>query len=259
MRTSVARENDKDNQSCSPSIRLTRANHRSMPVAHNKKILITGCGRSGTKYITFVLRRLGVDVRHERMGRDGVASWYMAVDTSRVPFGQPRRGTTFEHIYHQVRHPLQVIASAATFKEPSWQFICAHSPISMREPLLLRSLKYWYYWNLEAEKIAHWRYRIEDFPAVFPAFCERLRVAPNPQAISRPACDVNTRAKGRLFHLYEELCERLRAEPYPLLARWLAGQPADSDPPLSWLDLRSVHPEWTEAIRAKALQYGYTT
>ena len=93
---------------------------------------------------------------------------------------------------------------------------------------------------------------MRTFPQ-FPAFCERLRVAPNPQAISRPACDVNTRAKGRLFHLYEELCERLRAEPYPLLARWLAGQPAGSDLPLSWLDLEGRSPRMDRGDKRKSI------
>ena len=32
-------------------------------------LIVTGCGRTGTKYTAFALRRMGLDVRHERLGR----------------------------------------------------------------------------------------------------------------------------------------------------------------------------------------------
>ena len=47
--------------------------------AVRRKLLVTGCARSGTLYTTMALRALGLDVRHERpiwpngrMGRDGI-------------------------------------------------------------------------------------------------------------------------------------------------------------------------------------------
>ena len=223
-----------------------------------KRLLITGCGRSGTKYITHLLRRLGLDVRHERMGRDGIASWGMAVDAGAVAWGVPMRDFAFEQVFHQVRDPREVIASATTFKPDSWAFICAHTPIPLDEPVLLRAAKYWYYWNLEAEKIAHWRYRIDAFHQVFDEFCARLHLTPDPCVLEQVPPDVNTRRRGRLFHLYEELCERLRLDASPVLKQRLsAARNPGENAVLSWETLRTLDAELTEKIQAKALQYGY--
>ena len=225
-----------------------------------KTLLITGCGRSGTKYATFVLRRLGLDVRHEKMGEDGVASWFMAVDAKTVPFGDASRNFVFNHVFHQVRHPLTVIPSVASFKEDTWRFVCAHAPIDINERLLLRCAKYWYYWNLNAEKIADWRYRIEDFETVFNPFCERLGVVPDTRVLEQISRDVNTRKLGWAFHVYEELCNRLGQTPKPLIKRWLSvNKNRDGQHPMSWNSLQLLDGELTENIRRKALDYGYTT
>jgi hypothetical protein len=224
-----------------------------------RKLLITGCGRSGTKYIALLMRRLGLDVRHEELGVDGVASWYMAVDTNEVPFGPALRGCEFEHIHHQLRHPLAVIASASTFKRQTWEFICAHIPVSLREPLPLRCAKYWYYWNLEAEKVAHWRYRVEDLSTVFQAMCRRLEVPGDPALLERVPMDLNTRSRGRLYHYWQEALHRLHLEYGSGTSRstssaWNeAGQNS-----LTWADLDALDPLLSARIRAKAIEYGYT-
>jgi hypothetical protein len=223
-----------------------------------KRVLITGCGRSGTKYITFVLRRLGLDVGHERMGDDGIASWCMAVNAESVAWGVSASRYSFEHVLHQVRHPLDAIASIATFKEPSWRFICAHAPIVADEPVLLRSAKYWYHWNLEAEKIAHWRYAVEQLPEHFEEFCERLQLQPKREALERVSHDVNTRKLGRAAHIHEELSERLRIDPNPLLKRWLA-RPAGNEVLArpTWEDLAALDLALGRDIQDKAQEYGY--
>lgn len=38
-------------------------------------LLITGCGRSGTHFTARLLQEIGLDVGHETLGKDGVASW----------------------------------------------------------------------------------------------------------------------------------------------------------------------------------------
>lgn len=223
-----------------------------------KRLLITGCGRSGTKYITHLLRRLGLDVGHERMGEDGIASWTMAVNAEVVAWGVPVRHYDFDQVFHQVRDPRQVIASAMTFKPASWSFICAHTPISPEDPILLRAAKYWYYWNLEAEKSAGWRYRIDTFRDVFEEFCERLHLSPDRRVLAQVDPDVNTRRRGRAFHLYEELCERLRCDVSPAIKRRLSGSSGAAGQELpSWEALRALDPVLTDRIRSKALEYGY--
>lgn len=223
-----------------------------------KRLLITGCGRSGTKYVTHLLRRLGLDVPHERMGEDGIASWGMAVAADAVTWGVPASGYDFDHVFHQVREPRQVIASVTTFKPRSWAFICAHTPIPLDDPILLRAAKYWYYWNLEAEKIARWRYRIDNFQDVFEEFCGRLTLTPDRSVFAQVDADVNTRKRGRVFHLYEELCERLHLDASPAIKRWLSAAAAPGGPQVpSWATLRALDPVLTERIQSKAIEYGY--
>jgi len=225
-----------------------------------KLVLVTGSGRSGTKYVCFVLRRLGLDVRHETMGRDGIASWCMAVDVERAPWGVPRGAYDFANVFHQVRHPLAVIASCTTFKDESWRFIREHVEWTADDCLLLRAAKYWLLWNERAEAGATWRYRIEDLPLVFPEFCERLGVEVDPSVLGRVPTDVNTRLFGRPFHLYEQLWERLGLDPSASGRRWTAvlGQ-STGRAPLSWDALEAVSPTWTDRVRRKAIEYGYTS
>ena len=38
-------------------------------------ILVTGTGRSGTHYTAVVMQKLGLDIPHEAVGKDGASSW----------------------------------------------------------------------------------------------------------------------------------------------------------------------------------------
>ena len=39
------------------------------------RLLVTGSERSGTHYMWAMLQRLGLDVHHEGVGKDGAVSW----------------------------------------------------------------------------------------------------------------------------------------------------------------------------------------
>ena len=77
----------------------------------NKKVLVTGCGRSGTGYMCTFLKASGLDVHHEYMGADGSVSWLMGATVDKAPWGPLAKGFHFEHVFHQVRNPLKVIQS----------------------------------------------------------------------------------------------------------------------------------------------------
>jgi len=225
-----------------------------------KKVLITGCGRSGTKYITFILRRLGLDVMHEKVGRDGTASWLMAVDSTSTPWGPGRSNFEFQAILHQVRNPLAVIPSLVTFKPSSWNYIHKYIPHSEDDSVLVQAAKYWYYWNQEVEKVAHWRYRIEDFQTVFFEFCNKLDVSEDRRILSDVALDVNTRNRGILFHWYEELCERLRVRPISKVSKYLTSnieKEPNSSEILIWKQLNELDPYLATKVKHKAESYGY--
>jgi len=144
--------------------------------AGSHTLLVTGCGRSGSNYMAVFLEKSGYKILHERFGDDGVVSWPMAVD-SFSPWG-PLSEESFEHVFHQVRHPLFVITSWVVnldnLDRDEWKFIRRYIPeIDLSDSLVVQAAKYWYYWNLLAEKKAEWRYKIEDLKEVLPEFIER--------------------------------------------------------------------------------------
>ncbi|MCE9634050.1 MAG: hypothetical protein K8Q92_07695 [Methylophilales bacterium] len=156
-----------------------------------RKLLVTGCGRSGTRYAAMVWQSCGLDIRHERpmppdglMGADGMASWYMALEESNPPppHGPSRANYQFDHVIHQVRHPLLAIASAA-------QFIFSHDPrpriyimqnvpeihlkahetkLDITSQKFLLAMRYWLHWNLLAERSAHRTIQVEQLLEKIP-------------------------------------------------------------------------------------------
>jgi hypothetical protein len=194
-------------------------------LSYEVNCLITGCGRSGTVYISCLLDELGADVPHETMGLDGIASWLLAVDAGWAPWGPLRRMFQYRAVLHQVRHPLAAIASAQTFRPESWDYICGHIPCDMTEPLLLRCGKYWHYWNLKAEQTSEWTYRIEELPRVFDRLCETVGVSPDRSRLVAVPADLNS-----------------RKERYS---------------PISWDQLAELDSELTHKIQAQAARYGY--
>ncbi|MFD1038933.1 hypothetical protein ACFQ3N_11100 [Virgibacillus byunsanensis] len=78
-----------------------------------KKFLIIGHPRSGTGFMSALMKRHGYDVGHERLGMDGISSWMFAVNERQV-FGDSklRRGDfEFDFIVMNIRHPLHMISS----------------------------------------------------------------------------------------------------------------------------------------------------
>jgi hypothetical protein len=215
-----------------------------------KKLLITGCGRSGTFYATEVWRSLGLDIRHERpvashgsMGKDGMASWFMTVDDPNPPFGPSATGYEFEFVLHLVRHPLKVIASAAQSilgKGPlSYRYIERNVPevqlypeecsLEPREQLILLSARYWYHWNLRAQEKASRTIQVERLIPELPRLCESLDVDYKPGLTDKIPRNTNAR------WLY------VREEP------WV----------IEWADIKTLAPSLFEKIRDLSALYGY--
>ena len=88
-------------------------------------LLITGVGRSGTRFAAKTLTARGYDVAHDdaRCGRVGAASWPLAIRegayelpnfaTINSGFRGPNPRWRFKHIFHQTRDPLRTILSRA--------------------------------------------------------------------------------------------------------------------------------------------------
>lgn len=89
-----------------------------------RPLLIVACGRSGTLYVCRLFHKIGIDLGHEHVGKFGCCSMYFVPNNSdfsivnhgqKVPIhrGESKQDFKFEHIWHQVRHPLPTIDSLA--------------------------------------------------------------------------------------------------------------------------------------------------
>ena len=108
-------------------------------------LLITGVGRSGTRFAAKTLTALGYDVAHDdaRCGRVGAASWPLAIRegmryqlpnfaTINSGFRGPNPRWRFRRVFHQTRDPLRTILSRAN------SVGMMVSPWSYSDPLLFR-------------------------------------------------------------------------------------------------------------------------
>lgn len=155
-----------------------------------RKLLVTGCARSGTLYTTKVLRAIGLRVGHEYTDEDGTVSHFFGttmnleypLDLTRGPRGrvvhQGERPSDFEfeQVFHQVRDPRKVIASLRfTTVDPYTLFKVSRINVHTMNHLR-RAVIYWVVWNevIEKQRRVDLRYRIEDFSYVFPEILARL-------------------------------------------------------------------------------------
>jgi hypothetical protein len=169
-------------------------------VNDTKTLLIVGCARSGTFYMSTLLQRSGIDIQHEKMGKQGTIAWPMTVGSLSVK--GPLFYGRFKHIFHQVRHPLRQITSRSIqnsdLGDPRWIFVREHIPeIRKTDSILVSCAKYWYYWNLKAEKIAQWRYRIEDIDQIVDEFEARSGLLIHRAVLKTLPRDINTRKETK--------------------------------------------------------------
>lgn len=123
-------------------------------------IKIIGCARSGTEYTAKVLQNIGVDVRHEELGADGIIDWRLTKPGPQTLYPFPvYQDVDFDLILHQTRNPLDVIRGC---------FVLGHkSKLHLQQTgffqwgnTLFNWMYYWYHWNLLAEKQAKITYKI---------------------------------------------------------------------------------------------------
>ena len=109
-----------------------------------------------------------------------------------------------------------------------WVFIRYYIPeIKLSDSLIVQCAKYWYYWNLLAEKKSEWRYRIEALEEAFPEFMERSGLVLDDKALDQIPLNYNS---------------------------WL-----DTRNKITWADLKIELPEdLYQKIRSMTRRYGYS-
>lgn len=143
-----------------------------------KPIVVTGCGRSGTTYITELFDKVGIEIGHERRKKHGISSWHIVtnqwVALEKSFFSPKLLLMRSPLVLHQVRNPLKTIPSIATFNSRSWKIISRYTSVTPKDDPLVKAAKYYVEWNLMAERFAHYRYRIEDIATTFPKIMEMI-------------------------------------------------------------------------------------
>ncbi|MBR8827991.1 MAG: tetratricopeptide repeat protein [Gomphosphaeria aponina SAG 52.96 = DSM 107014] len=82
-------------------------------LAQQKLLLITGHPRCGSGFLSYLFRELGWEIGHEKMGKDGVASWLLTVKDLNAPWGDKNLAyyVKFKYIIHNIRNPQDAIPS----------------------------------------------------------------------------------------------------------------------------------------------------
>jgi hypothetical protein len=173
---------------------------------------------------------MGVEIGHEYLRKHGISSWYLVPDTCKVERGPSYNQISYQKmpIVHQVRHPLNVISSVKDVicDDKSWKYICSFIPITMNDSTLLKCMKYWYFWNILAEKKSIYTYKVENIHhELFKIIAiGGLNIRVNPEKVIRKISkNINSRKHCKL----------------------------------SWDDLKNTDKELTKKIMDLAIKYGY--
>jgi hypothetical protein len=150
-----------------------------------RSVLFTGCGYSATGFLGKTFSAAGYDVPHECLGSDGTSDWRYSFETARP--------LPFRHIFMQIRHPLDVVASwysvqwnftvEKTWKEcgyKNWKSV----ELDVREffkagdlnylPRDVQALEWWAQSVTRVTPAVECWWKIEDFNSkIAQALCER--------------------------------------------------------------------------------------
>lgn len=126
-------------------------------------VLILACSRSGTKFTAELMQNLGYQFGHEEVLEDGGIGWQFAAEGHYNPKRIKPDPADYDRVLHQVRHPLDAIASMQTHTHGMKQWIAKDLGLQGLDSGGLRLLmNYWLEWNLRAEKVSSWTYQVES-------------------------------------------------------------------------------------------------
>lgn len=187
-------------------------------------MLYIGCtAKSGSHYTSEFLRRLGLEVRHEYPGRDGMITWY----THHVPYHFPPYSFDVENsiCLHQTREPLQTISSLMLLDDTSWKYIQQALCLEVFQiPILTRCMMYYKRWHEE----------LDDCTFTYPV--EEIT---------------------ELLHILDLYGIKYQNVEYALKTG-KEGATKERKPKLTWLDLMIENHILAQEIFELAKNYGYT-
>lgn len=101
---------------------------------HYRPLLVVGHPRCGTGFAAELCGQLGLDIGHEKLGRDGISSWMFAVEADDNPYAldavsRTRRAFAWKHLVLPVRDLATAVASVmreSAHAPPSYAFRREH-------------------------------------------------------------------------------------------------------------------------------------
>lgn len=84
-------------------------------------ILGVGHPRTGTGFTSAILRKWGLDVGHEWIGKDGIVSWFLSIDAHSYLWQREFNGVgrpKYDHLIYNVRNPRESLASIVYTETP---------------------------------------------------------------------------------------------------------------------------------------------
>lgn len=138
----------------------------------NPLVLVAAHPRSGTQYMTGILRQMGLRIGHEYVEKDGAVSWFHILH---------KEERKFQHIFHQVRHPLDCISSSMELGDDFFDYIGKFTFVPEREeaPKLVRCAYSWLGWNQILSGMSEWQFQAEDIRKIAPELVKRLGLPRN--------------------------------------------------------------------------------
>lgn len=193
-----------------------------------RKLLALSLPKSGSRYLTLLLKHGGCKVGHEMFKRDGAVTSFFGVEDVWYPgkhwtddggvedeSRQRRSHYVFDQVWHFTRDPRKVIASMASIQLPRvyWCWAERHTGVSCGlYPMELRSMLTWVKWNelIEKNEKIDFFFRIEDIDEVWPTIKERIGADQNleiPDALPRNYGTFETGPRKTVPLSYEEMNE----------------------------------------------------
>ena len=171
-----------------------------------KRVLGVGHPRTGSGYLSRVLSAFGLDVGHEKMGRDGIVSWMFSVYDLENPWALNRYAVSryyshFSHTILHVRDPFRAASSIIreNINAPgSFDFRNKHISRELDADLrqystdLEIAMRSIILWDRVIHKINNvdFVYKIEDAPSALFEFLEQIGIHP-PRKIRLPDTRIN--------------------------------------------------------------------
>jgi GR25 family glycosyltransferase involved in LPS biosynthesis len=171
-----------------------------------RPLLAIGHPRCGSGYMEQLLKAYGLDVGHERMGKDGISSWMFAVEDENPfalnPLAATRKNKHFRHVIHFVRDPRTAIPSIIRenrHSEKSYAFRRRHILKTYEIDLddagseVEKALLSYIYWNkIIEEQKTDIVLRVEDAEDSTLRFLKAIDIVAKDRSIdSPPPKDVN--------------------------------------------------------------------